>query len=119
MQTYHTVVKDLIRYKKCPKRILKLIPRTNIYRWEQESDEKYIHFSIKGFDTVAQSYCVMPGLLFSIGRLILLLNKIRINAETSIDILEKTLQLTPLRRSKLTPSRRSKLTPYCWGKLTP
>lgn len=91
MQTYHTVVKDLIRYKKCPKRILKLIPRTNIYRWEQESDEKYIHFSIKGFDTVAQSYCVMPGLLFSIGRLILLLNKIRINAETSIDIYKQEI----------------------------
>jgi putative transposase len=94
MQTYHTVVKDLIRYKKCPKKILKLIPRSNIYRWQQEKDEKYIHFSINGFDTIAQSYCVMPGLLFSIGRLILLLNRIKINAETSLSIYKEEIIYT-------------------------
>ena len=94
MQCYHTGVKDLIRHNKCPKRILEIIPRTNISRWRKEPDGKYAHFSLKGFDTVAHSYCVMPGLLFSIGKLILLLNKIKINAETSLNIYKEEIVYT-------------------------
>ncbi len=92
MQSYHTAVKDLVRNKKCPKRILKLVPRTNIYRWKNEQQDKYIHYSIlNNLNTVAHAYTVTPGLLFSIARLILLLNKIKNNAETSVNIYKEEI----------------------------
>lgn len=78
-RTYHTSLKDLVRLGQCPQVILGMIPRANIYRWKNESENKYYRgdeIKIESFQILLNQFDKNPGFFFACGRLLNVLKSI-------------------------------------------